>query len=206
MEYKNLNDNEMLYLISENNEDAYNYMYKKYEPLINKIAVEILRNYKYLKLEYDDLFQEGMYALSLAIRKFDYRDNILFFTLVFLCIKREMYKLVIKANSNKNNIINYSLSLDEVVDEETGGLLNSFIYNEVDMVEPRLEEIEKRKYILDLKYLLKQSYSEVYELKINGFSNQDIAVLLDLRYKDVDNYLRSIKSTLKKKTDIEYFN
>lgn len=204
MEYRNLNDNEMLYLISENNEEAYNYMYKKYEPLINKFAVEILKKYKYLKLEYDDLFQEGMYALSLAIRKFDYRDNILFFTLVFLCIKREMYKQVIKANSNKNSIVNYSLSLDEIINDETGGLINDFIYNEFDVVENHLEEIERRKYILDLKYLLKQNYSEVYELKINGFSNQNIAELLDLRYKDVDNYLRSIKNTLKKKTDIEY--
>lgn len=206
MEYKSLNDNEMLYLISENNEEAYNYMYKKYEPLINKFAVEILKKYKCLKLEYDDLFQEGMYALSLAIRKFDYRDNILFFTLVFLCIKREMYKQVIKASSNKNSIVNYSLSLDEIVNEETGVLLNDFVYDEFDIIENHLEEIEKRKYILDLKYLLKQNYSEVYELKINGFSNQNIAELLDLRYKDVDNYLRSIKNTLKKKTDIEYLN
>ena len=204
MEYRDLNDNEILYLISENNEEAYNYMYKKYEPLINKLAIEILRKYKYLKLEYDDLFQEGMYALSLAIRKFDYRENILFFTLVFVCIKREMYKQVIKSSSNKNSIINSSISLDELVNEETA--IGDFVYNEADMIENHLTEIEKKKYILDLKYLLKQNYSEVYELKINGFSNQNIAVLLDLRYKDVDNYLRSIKNTLKKKTDIEYLN
>ena len=104
MEYRNLNDNEMLYLISENNEEAYNFMYKKYEPLINKVATDILKKYKCLRLEYDDLFQEGMYALSLAIKNFDYRDNILFFTLVFLCIKREMYKMVVRASANKNSI------------------------------------------------------------------------------------------------------
>ena len=115
-----------------------------------------------------------------------------------------MYKQVIKSSSNKNSIINSSISLDELVNEETA--IGDFVYNEVDMIENHLTEIEKKKYILDLKYLLKQNYSEVYELKINGFSNQNIAVLLDLRYKDVDNYLRSIKNTLKKKTDIEYLN
>ena len=55
------------------------------------------------------------------------------------------------------------------------------------------------KYILDLKYELKDEYMPVYELKLNGFSNAAIANLLDLRYKDVDNYLRSIKKTLRRK-------
>ena len=206
MEYRNLNDNEMLYLISENNEEAYNFMYKKYEPLINKVATDILKKYRCLRLEYDNLFQEGMYALSLAIKNFDYRDNILFFTLVFLCIKREMYKMVVRARANKNSIINFSLSLDDVVNDKTGILVKDLIYNDCDIVEYRYEEVERKKYILDLKYLLKPAYSEVYELKLNGFSNQNIAELLNLRYKDVDNYLRSIKNTLKKKTDIEYLH
>ena len=206
MEYKDLNDNEMLYLISENNEEAYNYMYKKYKPLINKFAIEILKKYKHLRLEYDDLFQEGMYALSLAIKNFDFRDNILFFTLVFVCIKREMYKQVVKASCNKNNVINYSLSLEETIDSESTTLIKDLVFVDEDMVDVSYEEMERKKYILDLKYLLKPNYSEVYELKLNGFSNQNIADLLNLRYKDVDNYLRSIKNILKKKTNVEYFN
>ena len=206
MEYRDLNDNEMLYLICENNEEAYGFMYKKYEPLINKFAIQILNKYKHLRLEYDDLFQEGMYALSLAIKKFDHRDNTLFFTLVFLCIKREMYKLVIKANCNKNSIINYSLSFEDVINDKTGAQVKDFIYDKDDILELKFENAENKKYILDLKYSLKPAYSEVYELKLNGFSNQNIADLLDLRYKDVDNYLRSIKNILKKKTHIEYFD
>ena len=43
MEYKDLNDSEMLYLIRENEEEAYNYVYKKYEPLINKFAINIMK-------------------------------------------------------------------------------------------------------------------------------------------------------------------
>jgi DNA-directed RNA polymerase specialized sigma subunit len=44
MEYKNFNDYELLYYISEGNEDANNIIIKKYEPLINKIAIKMLVN------------------------------------------------------------------------------------------------------------------------------------------------------------------
>ena len=81
MKYQNLDDNEILYLISENDEEAYNYMYCKYKPLISKFATVILKNFKYLNLEYDDLIQEGMYGLSLAIKRFDNTSDNIFFTL-----------------------------------------------------------------------------------------------------------------------------
>lgn len=204
MKYQNLDDNEILYLISERDEEAYNYMYCKYKPLIAKFATLILKNFKYLNLEYDDLIQEGMYGLSLAIKRFDNTSDNIFFTLCYICIKREMYKLVTKATANKRIFLNSCISLDSIKNIETGILVEDVSYNEVDNIEYIIDEIEQGKFFLDLKYLLKPKYSMVYELKINGFSNKDIASLLEIRYKDVDNYLRSIKNTIKKKTDIEY--
>ena len=115
-----------------------------------------------------------------------------------------MYKLVTKANANKRIFLNSCISLDSIKNIETGILVEDVSYNEADNTEYIIDEIEQRKLFLDLKYLLKPKYSMVYELKINGFSNKDIASLLEIRYKDVDNYLRSIKNTIKKKTDIEY--
>ena len=59
-----------------------------------------------------------------------------------------------------------------------------------------------------LKYELDDVYSHIFELRLNGFSNKDIAVLLDLSYKDVDNYLRCMKKKLQKilknSVDIKY--
>lgn len=206
MEYKDLNDSEMLYLIRENEEEAYNYVYKKYEPLINKFAINIMKKYKTLGIEYDDLFQEGMYGLSLAIKNFDSKNDVLFFTLAFLCIKREMYKLVIKSNSNRNYVLNFSVSLDEPKSKESDFSLKDSIYKERDFTEFIINESEIKKQILDLKYCLKLQYSLVFELKINGFSNKEIASLLDIKYKDVDNSLRSIKRALSRKRIVEYLN
>ncbi|MGN1000608.1 MAG: sigma-70 family RNA polymerase sigma factor [Bacilli bacterium] len=205
MKYQETNDYELLYLISENNEVAYNFIYEKYKPLIEKMATKLSRKYKYVGLEYEDLVQEGMYGLSEAIRQYNFKENNLFFTLAYLCIKREMQRLAIKTLRYKNMVLNIAYSLESEISNE-GPLIEELLFSDKDLISSNLEQEERTLYILNLKYELKDIYMPVYELKINGFSNQSIAELLDLRYKDVDNYLRSIKNCLRKKAinDIEY--
>ena len=165
MRYKGVNDYELLYLVGENNEEVYNSIYAKYKPLIHRMAKTLCENYKSALVEYDDLFQEGMYGLNNAIKSFNGKSGSLFYTPI-----------------SKN-----------------GFVVEDTLYSHDDSVELQFESIEMEKYILDLKYELKDEYMPVYELKLNGFSNAAIANLLDLRYKDVDNYLRSIKKTLRRK-------
>ena len=95
-------------------------------------------------------------------------------------------------------ILSSAVSFDTPI-SKNGFVVEDTLYSHDDSVELRFESIEMEKYILDLKYELKDEYMPVYELKLNGFSNAAIANLLDLRYKDVDNYLRSIKKTLRRK-------
>ena len=46
MEYTGINDYEVLYMIGERDEVAYNVMYDKYHPLISKMAYNYYRIYK----------------------------------------------------------------------------------------------------------------------------------------------------------------
>lgn len=197
MEYRNVNDYEVLYLISERNEDAYQYMFTKYTPFIKKSAFSLYKRYKNIGIEYDDLIQEGMFGLSESLKKYDFRDGNMFFTFATLCIKREMERTIIKAMRNKHNILNKAYSFDDEV-SDTGILLKEVLFDETCRTESSFNDIENAKWILDLKYQLKEKYAPVYELKVNGFTNQEIVELLDLKYKEVDNYLRSIKMTLRK--------
>jgi len=203
MKYRETNDFEVLYLISESSEEAYGYIYNKYHPLIKKLALSLAKKYCSFGVEFDDLYQEGMYGLSEAIRQYNNRESSMFFTLAFLCIKREMERLIIKTCRYKNSILNFAVSLDNELGE--GFSLQDTLALDKDMIDYCLDEIEISKYVVDLKYELKNHYAPVYELKINGFSNKDISLLLDISYKDVDNYLRSIKNTLRKiVNNIEY--
>lgn len=198
MRYKGVNDYELLYLVGENNEEVYNSIYAKYKPLIHRMAKTLCENYKSALVEYDDLFQKGMYGLNNAIKSFNGKSGSLFYTLAKLCISREMNGYVAKMLRGKNMILSSAVSFDTPI-SKNGFVVEDTLYSHDDSVELRFESIEMEKYILDLKYELKDEYMPVYELKLNGFSNAAIANLLDLRYKDVDNYLRSIKKTLRRK-------
>lgn len=198
MRYKGVNDYELLYLVGENNEEVYNSIYAKYKPLIHRMAKTLCENYKSALVEYDDLFQEGMYGLNNAIKSFNGKSGSLFYTLAKLCISREMNGYVAKMLRGKNMILSSAVSFDTPI-SKNGFVVEDTLYSHDDSVELQFESIEMEKYILDLKYELKDEYMPVYELKLNGFSNAAIANLLDLRYKDVDNYLRSIKKTLRRK-------
>ena len=197
MNYKDINDYETIYMIRENNDEAINNMYEKYKPLIKRLSLSFFMKYKHIGIDYDDLYQEGMYGLSEAIANYNINESNLFYTFAVICIKREMQRLIIKSNRYKNNVLNYAMSLDTIISDE-GLILEDVIYDEDQIVDKYVFDIYEKKNILDLKYLLKDVYSWVFELKINGFSNTDISVLLDITYKDVDNYLRSIKKNLKK--------
>lgn len=198
MRYKGVNDYELLYLVGENNEEVYNSIYAKYKPLIHRMAKTLCENYKSALVEYDDLFQEGMYGLNNAIKSFNGKSGSLFYTLAKLCISREMNGYIAKMLRGKNMILSSAVSFDAPI-SKNGFVVEDTLYSHDDSVELKFESIEMEKYILDLKYELKDEYMPVYELKLNGFSNAAIATLLDLRYKDVDNYLRSIKKTLRRK-------
>ena len=198
MRYKGVNDYELLYLVGENNEEVYNSIYAKYKPLIHRMAKTLCENYKSALVEYDDLFQEGMYGLNNAIKSFNGKSGSLFYTLAKLCISREMNGYVAKMLRGKYMILSSAVSFDTPI-SKNGFVVEDTLYSHDDSVELQFESIEMEKYILDLKYELKDEYMPVYELKLNGFSNAAIANLLDLRYKDVDNYLRSIKKTLRRK-------
>lgn len=198
MRYKGVNDYELLYLVGENNEEVYNSIYAKYKPLIHRMAKTLCENYKSALVEYDDLFQEGMYGLNNAIKSFNGKSGSLFYTLAKLCISREMNGYAAKMLRGKNMILSSAVSFDTPI-SKNGFVVEDTLYSHDDSVELQFESIEMEKYILDLKYELKDEYMPVYELKLNGFSNAAIATLLDLRYKDVDNYLRSIKKTLRRK-------
>ena len=93
MDYRDYNDYELVYEIRESNELAYNILIKKYSLLINKMANEYYLKAKTLKVEYDDLVQEGYVGLFQALDDYN-EDTCLFYTYAIICIRREMERLI----------------------------------------------------------------------------------------------------------------
>lgn len=196
MNYKNINDYEVLYMIGESDELSYSIMYDKYHPLISNLANKYYNNYKGCGLDYDDLYQEGMVALNNAIREFNDNNNCLFYTYSLVCIKREMERLIKKSMRLKHMVLNNCISMDKSIGE-SDLFIEDIIEDPKKNNSDNLLEIKLSKKILDLKYNLSDRQAMVYELKLNNFTNKEISLLLDINYKAVDNSLRLIKSKLK---------
>lgn len=123
--YKDQNDYELLYLVSENNEEANEMFYKKYKPIIEIKANKMYPAIKNKGYELNDLIQEGMIGLSQALKDYKEQKNVTFSTFANLCINRQMLTFIRNINRQKHKILNDSISIDSSYDKTGNPLMNS---------------------------------------------------------------------------------
>ncbi len=184
-------------MISENNEEAYSMMLEKYQPLIGKYADYYIGKYDNRGIEKEELIQEGTIGLINAINYYMENEECLFYTFASLVIKREMERYVKKNMRYKQQILTNATSISSIIVGNDISLEDT-LYNEYDLVEQASNEIYYKKVLYDFKYELSDIQSQVYELRLNNFSNKEIAILLDINYKSVDNCIRLMKEKFKK--------
>lgn len=202
--YKDINDYELLYLIAEKDEDAYNSIYNKYKNIVKIQANKIYKSSKYIGVSYEDIYQAGLYGLNMAINNFDEKEGTLFYTCANTFITREMVVFIRNHSRCKHNILSDSISLNTEIDED-GNVILDFIESQNNNINDYYENVYVKE-IIDFKYELPFMQSLIYELRINNFTNSEIATLLNIKYKAVDNAMRSIKDKLKKRINkIEEF-
>ena len=68
MDYKQINDNELLYLISDNNDEYKNAVFEKYKPIVLAKAKTYCKINKDSSIDFSDLVQIGYIGLNNAIR------------------------------------------------------------------------------------------------------------------------------------------
>lgn len=194
--YKDLNDYEIMYMISENDEDATNLLFTKYKPLIIKMAKEYYNKSGNCGLELDDFIQEGYCALFSAIKQYNVNKKNLFYTYVIVCIKRKMHNLIVRNANYKNMALNDSVSLYHNVNDTSLSLID--IIDDKKALKPDVEvvNLEFENAIKKMLYDLDFNDSIICELKLNGFTNKDIVALLDIGYGSLNRPLSYLKKNL----------
>lgn len=192
MSYKDYNDYEILYMISENDESATSIIYQKYKPIILSIANSHKNEAINLGIDYEDLIQEGMFGLSKAIKTYD-ENNTLFYTYAVICIKGHIKNLIRTCLTKKQSILNNSISLSYSIDD--GRELEEEIADNRDTSTTKaIKYIEEKELIKNFMYDLKDHEREIFELKLNGFTNKEITELLIYERKKVDNIVFKLKT------------
>lgn len=94
VQYKEYNDYELLYMVKENDETAYNLLYEKYKPLVINLAKQYAKMYTNYGIDINDFILEGYIGLDKSILQYKEYDEHKFQGLVSVCINRQMQNLV----------------------------------------------------------------------------------------------------------------
>ncbi len=185
MNYKNVNDYEVLYMIRESSEEAEDLLYQKYLPIIKHMAANYCLFNKDLGVDYDDYLQEAMISFSKAVSTYDENKNALFYTYATTVINKHLAHFIRHLKSSKNAPFINSLHDDGIIDNATDV---SFSYVDRFFAED----------FCNLKNSFSIEVSPVFELRYNGFSYKEIAVLLDIPLHTVQVRLYKIRKEIRK--------
>ena len=183
-----------MYMIRENDDDALNLLLNKYQPIILKYANKYYKIGKNYGLELDDFIQEGNYALFCAIKNYSEYKNSLFYTYAVISIKSKMQNIITNNNNGKHISLNSAVSLDANVTEDN--VLSDYIPSSLISPELEIENIELERIIYSYLYELPLDKASIFELKLNGFTNKEIGILLDISYSTVGIRLNKIRKNI----------
>ena len=198
MNYRDYNDFELLSYISEKNEEASEVLFEKYKPLIMTTANRMYCYCKNTGLELNDLIQEGMLGLNLAINSYVDNKDTIFYTYAKKCIERKIISMIVSATRLKHKLLNESLSYEGVNEFDESFLHqkssedNSYNPENILVDNETTEEMIKK-----MSENLTDFEQQVFELKRNGFNYKEIAEILDKDSKAIDNAIQRIKAKLR---------
>lgn len=163
---------------------------KKYDGLIKLLVSKYLSKTVSMGIDYNDLYQEGLIGLVNAIKTFSDDKNVKFKTYASCLIERNIKDFIKSNNRFKHSMLNESVSLDQNENLKLYDVLTNKITPETDLLANELEKEIKEK-LTELEY-------KIYELKKEGNSNKNIAIILNIPVKKVENTISRIKTKVKK--------
>lgn len=197
MNYKELNDNELIYLCSENNEDAINVIIDKYKNCVLSILKEYTKQYNIIGIDTLDLYQEGLIGLMHAINSFKEDKDVLFYTYANACIRKNMINAIKKTFEKKNRILNNSYSLDKLICDSDNSLYEIFKDESKEPNKILLDKEDEIEIISNLKSKLSKNEFEIFKLKLNGLKNEEISKIINKNKKYVENTIFRINKKYK---------
>ncbi len=180
MKYYKANDNELVYLVCENEEYAQDILFRKYEPIASSLAGEYYRKAHGTGVEFDDLKQEAFVGLHRAMYRFQEQKGVLFYTFAVVCMERQIQTYLRSMMTRRSEILNTAISYDNVAeDSEYYGFEGIFSDAKQDLDHIyHVDELLEQVYLKALDMPLQRRC--VFLLRIQGFRMGEISKLLDV--------------------------
>lgn len=189
------NINSVILSVQENNEDARDYAYQKFSPLIHKEINRFKKRALALGIDISDLSQEAMLGFSYALNNFKDDEEAKFITFATLCIRRRLMNYTEKFETAKCKIMHDSLALDSTFEDDKS------IGETIEGGTDPLRDIITSETLLEVSKTFKEKLSEnektaiLYDLE--GRSVEEIAELMNMTPKQIYNLVFRARKKLK---------
>ncbi len=189
-----LSDNEIILLIRKNDDNAMEYMLKKYSGVVKKE----IRTVYLTGAEMDDLAQEGMIGLFKAIRDYEPDKGASFHTFATLCVRRQINTAISMSNRKKHIPLNTSIPIYYENGDEGYNILDDLgVGNEENNPENLVLVKEQHNIMLEkINNELSGMERNVLRMYLDGMAYSDIAKNLGKSEKSVNNALQRIRAKL----------
>lgn len=197
------NDDELVYLTRQGCEIAQQYLLQKYQKLIHALVYRTLSSYQSLRMNHDDLYQLLMMTFYRQMDAYREDQNALFSTFMYLVLERRVYSLTRDHQTQKYFIEKDMYSLDESIPSSNGG--KSMMLSEI--IEDKRYDFrpERRLYVKEgmatIEHVLATEATplerKAFLLARMGYSNQEIAQMLDCSIRSIGNALYRINHKIK---------
>ena len=198
MNFEKFTDEELCEKAKEGDVEAESYLINKYQNLVRGKAKTLYL----LGGDREDLIQEGMIGLFIAVRDFDKSKNAMFSTFANLVCERRMYNAIKAGQAGKNLPLNTYISLyagqASGEDADDIKLINNLRASS--LFEPEGFVVDKENTIFLLEKLsesLSKLEEEVLDFYLSGKDYVEIAEALERSPKSIDNALVRIKTKFK---------
>lgn len=194
--FETLSDEEIIELIRQGNNDALDYLMKKYIGMVKREC----RTLYIIGAEDEDLIQEGMIGLFKAIRDYRPDGEAGFSTFAVICVKRQLITAIKNSNRKKhiplNTYVSYYAPVNE--DDEADCIVENIMADQ--RSEPEDIMISKEG-VASIEEFIEQKLSSMERriLKefLTGDSYEQISGRLGYSEKSIDNAIQRIRRKLK---------
>ena len=195
---KEYSDSELLMMMNEHSDIAKDLLYNKYEYIV-KIYVKKYKRMAYvLGMELKDLNQEALVGFADALNSYDENSNTKLATFISLCVERRIQTSILKGSRKKNITLNEALSLEHEYKDFNVTLADILSdNNENDPLIKMTRNEHYSKVVNDIIKDLSSVEKDVLYLMIDGLDYKQIATLLNMDSKAVDNTIQRIKNKVK---------
>ena len=166
-------------------DNSFNILMKKYKPLINKISRNYYHIFKKFGYELDDIIQLGYITLFKSSSFYNVYNETMFYTYFKRSLNNALINEIRNNLTSKKTILNNAISYDTLIPN------TNICY--IDLLEDNNNVYDYSKELTIFKNSMSFKMSLVFELFYNGYTKEEISILLDEELNIIKELFKKIK-------------